>query len=76
MKEPAYISKLRAYAKGELDEAHLRALEGELFGTNDRAVVILYAALVENALQRLEIPALKIPHRVPVFAGVVEEFND
>ena len=53
MKEPAYIVKLREYAKGELDEDHLRALEGELYGTNDRAVVILYAALVENALQRL-----------------------
>lgn len=45
---------LREYAaKGELDEDHLRALEGEPYGTNDRAVVILYAALVENALQRL-----------------------
>jgi hypothetical protein len=52
-KEPAYIRDLREYAKGDLSSDYLRAFEEELYGQNDRATAILYAALVDNALVRL-----------------------
>lgn len=51
--EPAYVRKLREYAKGDLDSSHLTAFEDELFGASARATAILYSTLVENALVRL-----------------------
>jgi hypothetical protein len=52
-KEPAYVRDLREYAKGDLSSDYLRAFEEELYGQNDCATAILYAALVDNALVRL-----------------------
>jgi hypothetical protein len=45
--EPAYMRKLREYAKGDLDSSHLTAFEDELFGASARATAILYSTLVE-----------------------------
>lgn len=48
--EPAYIVKLRLYAKGPQTSEDLDKLELEMYGANDRAAIVVFGSVTEDAL--------------------------
>lgn len=51
MGDPTYLKALKRYAKNEPTVDDLSDMEKEFYGESDRAVVILQASMVENALE-------------------------
>ena len=49
-KDPDYITKLKAFTRGELVFTDLMLLEKELYGENDRATAVLLSNVVEGCL--------------------------
>ena len=48
--EPAYIRNLKAFARGDLTIADLPKLEDEMYGSSDRATVLMLCAVLETCL--------------------------
>jgi hypothetical protein len=48
--EPAYIRNLKAFTRGDLSFSDLPKLEAEMYGSSDRATVLMLCAVLETCL--------------------------
>jgi len=48
--KPAYIRNLKAFTRGDLSYSDLPKLEAEMYGSSDRATVLMLCAVLETCL--------------------------